>query len=76
MCLYCEENRKTMEDEHGEYSMKVTKLIPFPTIDLTTGEVEKTAPPPYYALFLYLEEDHGEEASFPINYCPMCGRKL
>lgn len=63
-------------DEYGRYEMVCTKLIPLPAINLTTGEHEKTADDPYYALFIYEDGERGEKGSFPIKFCPWCGRKL
>lgn len=78
MCDFCAERGK-IEDEYGEWELDCVKITPLPGIDLTTGEREATADPPYHALFLrYLddEEDKGEHGSFPIRYCPVCGREL
>ena len=70
MCDYCDENGQNdaIEDEYGEYEMRVVKLTPLPAINLTTGEVDKYAEPPYYALFAYYMEEKCEQASFPIKY--------
>lgn len=65
-----------VRDEYDRYSMYCTKLIPFPELNLTTGEEAKEADPPYYALFLYEDSFAGERGSFPIKYCPFCGKKL
>ena len=68
-----------IEDEYGEWKLECVGITPLPAIDLTTGEKAKTADPPYTALFLkYLDSEYGqgEQGSFPIRYCPMCGRKL
>ena len=74
-CDFC--NRKMpISDEYGEYELQCVKLIPLPSINLTTGEQEEIAADPYYSLFLYEECEPGERASFPIKYCPLCGRKL
>lgn len=77
-CAYCN-GSSLIEDEYGAWLCRVTKITPLPEINLTTGEIADKADPPYWVLFL--EEDTGEEfgfeqASFPIKYCPMCGRLL
>lgn len=75
VCDFCE-RRRPIEDDYGRYTMEFTKLIPLKSINLTTGE--RTAPKRKveYALFLYEDADDGEVGSFPIRYCPLCGRKL
>lgn len=74
-CEYCA-SRKTIEDEYGEFEGKIVKITPLPAIDLTTGETEPVANPPYYALFISYDWDEGEKGSFPIKFCPICGRDL
>lgn len=77
-CDFCAGTGK-IEDEYGEWELDCVKITPLPGIDLDTGEIDVSAEPPYHALFLrYLddEEDKGEQGSFPINFCPVCGRKL
>lgn len=76
MCDYCGKTRKKIEDEYDRYEMQVTRLIPLPAINLTTGEIAKTADPPFYVLFVGADLDEKEDASFPIYFCPMCGRRL
>lgn len=78
MCQFCSGKGK-IEDEYCEWELDCVKLTPLPGIDLTSGEYDADAEPPYYALFLrYLddEEDRSEHGSFPINFCPVCGRQL
>lgn len=78
MCDFCAGTGK-IEDEYAEWELDCVKITPLPAINLTTGEREATADPPYHALFLrYLddEEDKGEHGSFPIRFCPICGREL
>lgn len=78
MCDFCA-GRGKIEDEYGEWELDCVKIMPLPAINLTTGEKDETADPPYHALFLrYLddEEDKGEHGSFPIRFCPVCGREL
>ena len=83
MCKYCETGIQAfpLEDEYGygDWRLFVTKMTPIPVINLTTGQIADSADPPYWVLFL--EEDTGgefgaEQASFPIKFCPMCGRLL
>lgn len=78
-CLFCH-NMDRVSGEYARCDMQIVKLIPFPPINLTTGEIAKHADPPYYALFIFDaeddEKDGGEVESFPIEYCPMCGRRL
>ena len=78
MCDFCAGNGK-IEDEYAEWELDCVEITPMPAIDLTTGERDENADPPYYAMFLrYLddEEDRSEHGSFPINFCPVCGRQL
>lgn len=74
-CKYCQKGAR-LEDEYANYEAEVVKITPLPVIDLTIGEKADTADPPYYALFLYEDPEGGETASFPINFCPVCGRDL
>ena len=67
---------KVIDDEYAEYEAKIVKITPLPAIDLSTGEVDTTADPPYYSFFVSYDFDEEEIGSFPIKYCPMCGRDL
>ena len=71
LCDFCE-RRRPIDDYYGRYSLEFKRLIPFPSINLTTGEQKEIK----YALFLYEDKDDGEVGSFPIKFCPLCGRKL
>lgn len=75
LCDFCERH-SPIEDDYGRYTMECTRLIPFPSINLTTGEQKEPKRNVEYALFLYEDKDDGEVGSFPIKYCPLCGRKL
>lgn len=75
LCDFCE-RRRPIEDDYGRYTMEFTKLIPLESINLTTGERTEPKRNVKYALFLYEDADDGEVGSFPIRYCPLCGRKL
>ena len=77
MCEFCS-GRGKIEDEYCEWELDCVKLTPLPAINLTTGETASDADPPFYAMFLrYLDdEDRSEHGSFPINFCPVCGRQL
>ena len=79
-CEFCQ-GGGCIEDEYGEWKLEVVKIEPLPPIVLSgyPGIVPYHAEAPYWALFMkHLEEDFtvGEKASFPIKYCPMCGRDL
>ena len=79
-CDFCQENGY-IEDEYGEWKLRAVKLTPLPPIILSGPPdlVPPEADPPYYAMFLCDIDKgagKGEEASFPIKYCPMCGRSL
>lgn len=76
-CEFCQ-GSGCIEDEYGEWKLEKVTITPFPAIELNTGKRERVAAPPYHALFLkYLEEDFEcEQGSFPINFCPVCGRQL
>ena len=76
-CPFCEKH-VPLEDEYGEYWLHYTELYPLTPIVLS-GNVESIEEPPFASLFLYEDgavEGEGEKASFPINYCPVCGKKL
>lgn len=75
LCDFCE-RRRPIDDDYGRYTMEFTKLIPLESINLTTGERTEPKRKVEYALFLYEDKDDGEVGSFPIKYCPLCGRKL
>lgn len=79
-CEFCQGN-SYIEDEYGEWKLEAVKIEPLPPIVLSgdPGIVPYQAEAPYWALFMkYLDEDFtaGEKASFPINFCPVCGRDL
>ena len=79
-CEFCQ-GSGYIEDEYGEWKLEAVKLTPLPPVILS-GDPDPLpyhAEAPYWALFMkYLDEDHenGEKASFPINFCPVCGRNL
>lgn len=75
LCDFCE-RWKRMNSEEGEHDLRLVKLTPLPAINLTTGEREEKAKPPYYAMFLHDPEYGDEAATFPVKFCPICGRKL
>lgn len=75
LCDFCE-RRRPIDDDYGRYTMEFTKLIPLESINLTTGERTKPERKVEYALFCYEDKDDGVVGSFPIKYCPLCGRKL
>ena len=80
VCEFCQGDG-CIEDEYGEWKLEAVKLTPLPPVILS-GDPEPLpyhAEAPYWALFMkYLDEDYenGEKASFPINFCPVCGRQL
>ena len=79
-CDFCQGN-SCIEDEYGEWKLEAVKIEPLPPIVLSgdPGIVPYQAEAPYWVLFMkYLDEDFtaGEKASFPINFCPVCGRDL
>lgn len=77
-CDFCQGDGY-IEDEYGEWKLEDVTITPLPAIDLETGERDESAEPEYHALFLkYLDEEYGkgEQGSFPINFCPVCGRQL
>ena len=75
LCDFCE-REKRVESMEQEHSLKLVKLTPLPSINLTTGETAKTAGPPFHAMFLYDLDRVGEAGTFEIKFCPFCGRKL
>lgn len=65
-CEFCQGDG-CIEDEYGEWKLEAMKIVPVPPQS------------PYWTLFMkFLDEDFtaGEKASFPINFCPVCGRNL
>lgn len=79
MCEFCQGDG-CIEDEYGEWKLEAVKLTPLPPVVLS-GDIDLPyhAEAPYWAMFMkYIDEDyqHGEKASFPINFCPVCGRQL
>lgn len=75
LCDFCERGKR-MNSEEGEHDLKLVKLTPLPAVNLTSGEIETKPGKPYYAMFLYTPDETGEAATFPVKYCPVCGRKL
>lgn len=79
-CEFCQGDG-CIEDEYGEWKLEAVKIEPLPPVVLSgdPGIVPYHDEAPYWALFMkYLDEDFtaGEKASFPINFCPVCGRDL
>ena len=76
LCDFCE-RKKLIDDEYGRYKIGCMKLIPLPAINLTTGEKSDLKRNVEYSMFVYESDaDNGEVGSFPIKFCPYCGRKL
>lgn len=75
LCDFCERG-KHMQSEEGEHDMELVKLTPLPAINLTSGEIETKPGKPFYAMFLHDPEYGDEAATFPVKFCPVCGRKL
>lgn len=75
LCDFCERGKR-MESEEGEHDLRLVKLTPIPAINLTSGETEEKAKPPFYAMFLYDMDREDEAATFQVKFCPFCGRKL
>lgn len=79
LCPFCQGDG-CIDDEYGEWTLKAVKITPLPPIvlsgsrDIIPHEAEK----PYWALFAYNDYDDatGERASYPIKFCPECGRRL
>lgn len=79
-CDFCQGDG-VIEDEYGEWQLEAVKIIPLPPVVLSGPPLPRPycAEEPYWVLFMkYLGEDceSGEKASFPIKYCPVCGRRL
>lgn len=72
-CEYCTGDCKTFPT-HCDGEAYIAKLIPLPAIDLMTGETEKTADPPFFAIGI--QSDEMGEDFVPIRFCPKCGREL
>lgn len=76
LCDFCERH-KLIDDEYARYKIGCMKLIPLPSINLTTGEKSDPKRNVEYSMFVYESDaDNGEVGSFPIKFCPYCGRKL
>lgn len=80
VCDFCQGDGY-IEDEYGEWKLEAVKLTPLPPVVLSGGgePIPYHAEAPYWAMFMkYSDEDYtvGEKASFPINFCPVCGRQL
>lgn len=76
LCDFCERH-KLIDDEYARYKIGCMKLIPLPAINLTTGEKSDPRRNVEYSMFVYeSDDDNGEVGSFPIKFCPYCGRKL
>lgn len=76
LCDFCERGKR-MNSEEGEHGLRLVKLTPVTPIDLTNqNEEEIKLEKPFYAMFLHDPEYGDEAATFPVKYCPFCGRKL
>ena len=76
LCEYCNYKKKPIADEYDAYEAQITQITPMPAMNLTTGEQDVEAEPPYHSLFIYEYGGRYEVASFPIRYCPVCGKRL
>lgn len=75
MCEYCCHPYKELECDIGAAEM--VTMIPFPAIDLTTGEKYATDRPYSAIRVLWYEDGYDAMEDFiRIEYCPKCGRKL
>ena len=76
LCDFCERGKR-MNSEEGEHDLRLVKLTPVSPINLTNpNEEEIKLGKPFYAMFLHDPEYGDEAATFPVKYCPFCGRKL
>lgn len=71
-CQLCHGTHIQTDDEL--FDIQISKIIPLPAINLTTGEADKSAPPPFHALTIGNEELGQDFLS--VAFCPLCGRKL
>lgn len=61
LCDFCERH-KLIVDEYGRYKIGCMKLIPLPSINLTTGEKSDLKRNVEYSMFVYESDaDNGEE---------------
>ena len=67
MCDFC-------EGKKSRNGVWLYSFIPFPSINLTTGQESDSADVPYHALLW--KDEYGEETEFPVNFCPLCGTYL
>lgn len=70
-CTYCSGDSSIKTDVDGE--IHISKMIPFPAIDLTNGRICEAVDPPYWAARILVD---GVEDFARIYFCPMCGRQL
>ena len=57
MCDFCrKEHRTERHTEVDGISACIVKIIPFPAINLTTGETENTAKKPFFQIRFYDED--------------------
>lgn len=83
-CPYCHPPYKEIKTEFDDDSayiraVHVTQITPLPAINLTTGEKDSFADPPFHELMIvrkWVDEPWREEDGLVIQFCPWCGRKL
>ena len=76
LCDFCERH-KLIDDEYGNYQISCLKVVPLPAINLTTGEKYEQKRKVEYSMFVHKSNDvRSDVGSFPIKFCPLCGRKL
>lgn len=76
LCDFCERGKR-MESAEGKHEMNLLTITPVTPIDLTNQNMEKIKfGKPYCAMSLYTTDRTGEAATFPVKFCPICGRKL
>ena len=71
-CSLCHGSHAHTDDDL--FDIQIGEIIPMPAINLTTGEKEEKARPPFPALIIG-SGDEGQDF-LPIEFCPICGRKL
>lgn len=71
-CEYCNSPYRRLTNDGDS---ELVQLTPLPAINLSTGEIDSNAEPPYWAIYMKAFDGECEEY-IHVMYCPCCGRKL
>ncbi len=73
---FCGPERERIGGTYDSMEFKLVDIQPLPALNLTTGELECNADPPFCELFIYWPDETHEVEGLKLKYCPVCGERL